>query len=111
MVGYPFFLFTNLLYYLKSFLTVIKLSKTAAHSISASRLLHVSKTDGMLSIDEADEPIQRYTWFTVLTNITNDFNSIHTAHKSIVSCQETNVIAHRKNSTILLLPHTINQVF
>jgi hypothetical protein len=48
----------------------------------------------MLSIDETDKPIQRYTWFTVLTNITNDFNSIHTAHKSIVSCQETNVIAH-----------------
>jgi len=50
----------------------------------------------MLSIDEADEPIQRYTWFIVLTNTTNDFNSIQTGNKSTVSCQNTNIIEYKK---------------
>ena len=32
----------------------------------------------------------------VLTNITNDFNSIQTGNRSTVSCQDTNLIEYTK---------------
>jgi hypothetical protein len=50
----------------------------------------------MVSKDEAEEPIQRYTWFMVLTNKTNDFHPIQTGNKSTVSCHNTNLVAYTK---------------
>jgi hypothetical protein len=61
----------------------------------------------MLSIDEAGEPIQRYTWFMVLNNISNDFNSIFTGHKTTVPCPKTNEIANKKfNNSAFISYHT-----